>query len=148
MARTPRPSQSAGEPSPFESPPGGSPSGTTEGNQFEPPPDTSAPQETGPEEMDFAAGNEADPELHQMKRELEQLIFARPASAAAASDLGGGGRPDPIDLITGVGIGPAHRDFESVGPAGPGVPVLNVYVAERMSMDEAKSVLVDSFGVR
>jgi len=98
--------------------------------------------------MDFAAGNEADPELHQMKRELEQLIFARPASAAAASDLGGGGRPDPIDLITGVGIGPAHRDFESVGPAGPGVPVLNVYVAERMSMDEAKSVLVDSFGVR
>ncbi|MDW8444464.1 MAG: hypothetical protein RML45_09290 [Acetobacteraceae bacterium] len=40
------------------------------------------------------------------------------------------------------------RDFESVGSKGPGAPVLNVYVAEPMTMDEAKAALVDDFGAR
>lgn len=40
------------------------------------------------------------------------------------------------------------RDFESVDPAGPGAPVLNIYVVEPMSMDEAKAAIVDSYGIR
>jgi hypothetical protein len=83
-----------------------------------------------------------------VKQELEQRIFARPAGAAAVRAAADEGHPVPLDGVVGVGIGPAHRDFESVGPAGPGAPVLNVYVAEPMSMDQAKAVLVDSFGAR
>ena len=71
----------------------------------------------------FAAASEADSELQSMKRELEQLIFSRPAPAAAmARGVEGSDRHDPADLITGVGIGPAHHDFESVGSGGPGAP--------------------------
>jgi hypothetical protein len=149
MVSTPRrPRPPAGES--FETPPGdaggASPSSS---EQFEPPPgDLPSRATPGADETAFAAAYEADPELHQMKQELEQLIFSRPAPFAAARGVEEAGPPQGADLITGVGIGPAHRDFESVGPAGPGAPVLNVYVAEKMGMDEAKAVIVDTFGVR
>jgi hypothetical protein len=151
MATNPRRPRGTAAGQPFDPPPEnqgaeGSPSGE---DRFEPPPDDGdAPRETGPEEMAFAAGQDADAELQQMKQELEQLIFARPAPVEAAALGAEGGPPEAIDLITGVGIGPAHFDFESVGASGPGAPVLNVYMAEPMSMDQAKSVIVDSFGVR
>ncbi|WP_407523286.1 hypothetical protein [Methylobacterium oryzisoli] len=94
----------------------------------------------------FAAGeHRVDATLRAMQQQLEKLIFDRPAAVASAF---GDGPTEKADLIAGVGIGPAHRDFESVGPAGPGAPVLNVYVTERMSMDEVKAACVDSFGVR
>lgn len=153
MASPPRRPRAGGTEPSFEPPQasagaGGSPHDVAD-DRFEPPPgdDPAA----GPEEAAFAAAQgQIDADLLQMKQELEQRIFARPASLAAArqADLGGGEPPAPLDSIVGVGIGPAHRDFESVGPAGPGAPVLNVYVAEPMGMDEAKAVLVDSFGIR
>ncbi|AWB24031.1 hypothetical protein DA075_26710 [Methylobacterium currus] len=82
-----------------------------------------------------------------MHRELEAKIFARPAAAAFALD-GATEPPEPHRVVVGVGIGSAHRDFESVGAAGPGAPVLNVYVTEPMGMDAAKAVLVDHLGMR
>jgi lysozyme family protein len=94
----------------------------------------------------LATASAVDSGLIQMHRELEGHLFARPGASAFAAESAG--PPDMKDLIVGVGIGPAHRDFESVGGAGPGAPVLNVYVAEPMQMDAVKAVLVDSFGVR
>jgi lysozyme family protein len=84
--------------------------------------------------------------LAEMHRALERRLFVRKpeiALAAAASDA----PPAPQEMIVGVGIGAAHRDFESVGPAGPGAPVLNVYVTEPMSMESVKRVLVDHYGM-
>ncbi len=87
-----------------------------------------------------------DPDLIAMHRELEGLLFARPPIAAFGAEMDR--PPAPVDMILGVGIGPAHRDFESVGSAGPGAPVINLYVAEPMSMDRAKAIVADNFGVR
>jgi hypothetical protein len=152
MATNPRrPRSSAASDQPFEPPPeaspAGSPSSPAAEGEFEPPPDDGDMPAGGPDEQAFAAGD-ADADIQNLKQELEQLIFSRPAPAAAASAFGEEGPSDPADLIVGVGIGPAHFDFESVDPAGPGVPVLNVYVTEPMSMDEVKAVAVDSFGAR
>lgn len=147
------PPRSEGEQPPFEPPldspePGGTPRAADAADRFEPPPDGDAPAGGGEEEPASAAGaRRADADLLQMKQEVEQRLFARPVSAAARA-LGDGGGFVPLDNVVGVGIGPAHRDFESVGSAGPGAPVLNVYVAEPMSMDAAKAVLVDGFGAR
>ncbi len=97
-----------------------------------------------------AVGVDAD--LQSLKLDLEQRIFSRPPPFAAAFAEGAAGDradirpPENADLIVGVGIGPAHRDFESVGPAGPGVPVLNVYVAEKMDADKCKSIVCDGLG--
>jgi hypothetical protein len=152
MASTPRRGRASGAEPPFEPPQaspgaGGQPPGPA-ADRFEPPPDD-AFTAGSPEDAAFAPGRrQVDADLMQVKQELEQRIFARPAGAAAVRAAADEGRPAPLDGVVGVGIGPAHRDFESVGPAGPGAPVLNVYVAEPMSMDQAKAVLVDSFGVR
>jgi len=81
-----------------------------------------------------------------MKQQLETLIFSRAAPFAAAARAEQAGDLAGAALITGVGIGPAHRDFESIGPAGPGAPVLNVYVTEKVSMDAVKAMIVDSYG--
>lgn len=85
-------------------------------------------------------------QISAMHRQLEQQLFKlKPimAQSAAASDA----PPQPQDMIVGVGIGAAHRDFESIGSAGPGAPVLNVYVTEAMGMEAVKRVLVDHYGV-
>jgi len=143
MGTTPRrPRASSTEP-PFEAPPSSSID-----EQFESPPSDQSTAESTTDETAFAAAYEVDDELHQMKQELEQRIFSRPARNAAGARALDVGPPESIDLITGVGIGPAHRDFESVGPAGPGAPVLNVYVTEKMTVDECKAAIVDSFGIR
>jgi hypothetical protein len=84
-------------------------------------------------------------DLAQMHQELENLLFTRrtPTAFAATADA----PPSPEEMIVGVGIGAAQRDFESIGAAGPGAPVLNVYVSEMMSMEAVKKVLVDRFGM-
>jgi hypothetical protein len=96
---------------------------------------------------DFDGENEAssfgaDNDLLQLKADLERQIFARDDTQTAAAADG----PDTSSMIMGVGIGAAHRDFESVGPNGPGAPVLNVYVSEPMNMDDVKGLLVDDYG--
>jgi hypothetical protein len=98
---------------------------------------------------DFNSENDAgafgaDNDLLQLKADLERQIFAQGDSQGSASAMSDG--PDSRSMIMGVGIGAAHRDFESVGPSGPGAPVLNVYVSEPMNMDEVKGLLVDGYG--
>ena len=125
--------------------------GAQDQGAFAPPP---APTEAAegfasPNEKDEGAGfgtEAVDAELLSLKEELEKKLFACDngglKSDAAGEALQG------ADNIVGLGIGPAMRDFESVGSKGPGAPVLNVYVAQPMTMDEAKPVLVDEFGAR
>jgi hypothetical protein len=91
---------------------------------------------------DAAASFGADNDVLQLKADLERQIFARSATQASAMSDG----PSSSSMIVGVGIGAAHRDFESIGSAGPGAPVLNVYVSEPMDMDQVKGLLVDNFG--
>ena len=93
----------------------------------------------------FAAAASGDAELQQMKQDVEKMLFARVAEAGVQALRAG--PPNRLELIAGVGIGAARFDFESVGPAGPGAPVLNVYVVEPMSMDEVKGLIVDNAGV-
>jgi len=138
MANSPRrPRPSSGQPR-FEVPP--SRSGAPD--QFEVPPGQH------PDESMTDSGNvlsyDVSDDLMSMKRELEAAIFAR-TEAVSASALP---ETPPADMIAGVGIGPAHRDFESSGNDGPGAPVLNVYVRERLDMEATKRVLVDSFRAR
>ena len=86
------------------------------------------------------------PQVIGLHQQLEERLFARkPVTAFAAAERVS--PPGPQDMIVGVGIGAAHRDFESIGAAGPGAPVLNVYVAEAMGMEAVKRVLVDHFGM-
>ena len=82
-------------------------------------------------------------ELH---KNLESRVFARRSATAFAAEVAG--PPSVQDTIVGVGIGAAHRDFKSVGPDGPGAPVLNVYVAQALSMDTVKRTLVDDYGMK
>ena len=99
-------------------------------------------QQSYDDESEAASAFTADNDLLQLKADLEAQIFAGGGEASAASD----GISDASSLIVGVGIGAAHFDFESVGPGGPGAPVLNVYVSEKMDMEQVKGLLVDGYG--
>jgi hypothetical protein len=140
MAQTPRrPRSGAASSNEFEAPP--APVAGAEG-EFEAPPGDE--RDVAPEEAEGFTAEGVDADLMQLKAGLEQIVFSRGSESlktyAAGEALQG------ADNIVGVGIGPAMRDFESVGRKGPGAPVLNVYVTEPMTMDEAKAVLVDDFG--
>lgn len=126
-------------------------SGARQETGFEPPPSPAAGQEDafeapgeGSEEQERFAAEGIDPTLEAMKDAVERILFSR--GNGMLKTYAEGEALQGADNIVGVGIGPAMRDFESVGPKGPGAPVLNVYVAEPMTMDEAKAVLVDEFG--
>src|SRR4051794_41915463 len=114
MASPPRRPRASGEESPFEPPQaapgaGGSPQNTAD-DRFEPPPGDDAA--AGPEEAASAATQEQiDPDLLQIKQELEQRIFARAAPLASArqADVGGGNPTTPPHSIVGVGGAPGHR---------------------------------------
>ena len=84
-------------------------------------------------------------DLLGLHRTLEARLFApKPAAAFAALAMT---PPEPKDMIVGVASARRGAISKSVGAAGPGAPVLNVYVAEAMSMEAVKRVLVDSFGM-
>lgn len=141
----------------YDPPPGepgaGAPGSNPSSVAFDPPPEPM--DDADPEAETASASAEAEalgvaPELIDLRRALEARIFARAADRAAvraaAADAG-----EPLmgsDNVVGVGIGPAFLDFESVGPDGPGAPVLNVYVVETAAMDEVKAALVDDYGAR
>ncbi len=93
-------------------------------------------------DYEAASAFSADNDLLQLKQDLEAQIFGGGGGISAAAS----GVSDAANAIVGVGIGAAHRDFESVGPSGPGAPVLNVYVTEAMDMEQVKGLLVDGFG--
>lgn len=125
--------------------------GAQDQGAFEPPPAPTDAAESfaSPDEGDEGAGfgtEAVDAELLSLKEELEKKLFAR--ENGALKSYAAGEALQGADNIVGLGIGPAMRDFESVGSKGPGAPVLNVYVAEPMTMDEAKAALVDEFGAR
>lgn len=102
-----------------------------------------------PESLAAAFG--VDEGLLQIKREIEsqllQGIGQQRAATHAEDAYQGSGN------IVGVGIGTSLPP--SVGPSGevvssglePGKTALNVYVVERTSVDEVKSVIVNSMGV-
>src|SRR4051812_37451643 len=148
MAQQPR-GRSGRHEQAFDAPPSdrSSQSADTGTTEFESPPGGSEDAGSSSQEASFAS-YEVDADLQNMKEELERQIFSRPTGMAAGAKASDIGPPETADLIVGVGIGPAHRDFESVGPAGPGAPVLNVYVSEKLDADQVKGVVVDSFGAR
>jgi|GEM_PF-469261 len=91
-----------------------------------------------------------DDNLMQIKREIEsqlmQGLAERKTSALAEDAYQGSGN------IVGVGVGPSMTSTvgaggEIIGSGEPGKPALNLYVVERTSVDEVKSVVVDSMGV-
>src|SRR4051812_28986015 len=102
MATNPRRPRTATPESSFETPPAapgtGPAPGTLDNEQFEPPPGQS---EGGAEEHAFAVASAADPELHEMKQQLEQIIFARSESTGGARSFAAGEQVDPMDAITG-----------------------------------------------
>ena len=115
---------------------------------FEPPDaQAGAPAQMPAQDADSAAAprrrGSVGPDLLQLRKDLEGRVFARRSASAFAANAAG--PPSAEDTIVGVGIGAAHRDFELVGAGGPGAPVLNVYVAQAMSMDAVKRVLVDHY---
>lgn len=91
-----------------------------------------------------------DENLLQIKREIEnqllQGVSQQRAATHAEDAYQGSGN------IVGVGLGTSMTP--TVGPGGevlssgePGKPALNLYVVDRSSIDEVKSVVVDSMGV-
>ena len=91
-----------------------------------------------------------DESLLQIKREIESQLLqgvAQQKTATHAEDAYQGS-----DNIVGVGIGTtltpsvgARNEVLSSGE--PGKPALNLYVIDRASVDQVKSVVVDSMGV-
>jgi hypothetical protein len=92
-----------------------------------------------------------DENLLQIKREIEnqllQTVSQQRAGVLAEDAHEGAGN------IVGIGLGPTLPS--TVGPGGqiigsdaePGKTALNVYVVERTSVDQVKSVVVDSMGI-
>jgi len=77
--------------------------------------------------------------FNDIEGQLLQKTFDEEGDAIEATDFEGEGN------IVGVGFGIAEDDFGL--DLDPGATCLNVYVAEPMSMDDAKSVIVDSMGI-
>jgi hypothetical protein len=137
---------------------------TNEHDEFESPPEV---QEAMPEEFEEEAievppegeesGEEASVEyapespyneFPQSLLEIKSEVTSQLAQMNADSDtqsLDAESVTEGANNIVGVGLGTAEDDF-SLGLA-PGTPALNVYVAEAISVEEVKSLLVESMGV-
>lgn len=107
-----------------------------------------SPDEAAGEAAEQASAEPAEtqdiaPELLEMRDAVERTLAQQVESAASsegctfAEDVEGAGN------VQGVGIADAEGDFG----LEPGVPALTLYVAEPMSVEQAKAVLVDSMGV-
>ncbi len=105
-----------------------------------------------PEEDEDALEAEAEAEsapsseLLELHAEAEKALFALESAEsgiiAAAEAFQG------ANNIVGVGIGSPEVDLDQMSDDGPGVPVLNVYVAEPTTMETARACVVDDLGVR
>jgi hypothetical protein len=137
---------------------------SNEHEEFESPPEV---QEAMPEEFEEEAievppegeesGEEASVEyapespyneFPQSLLEIKSEVTSQLAQMNADSDtqsLDAESVTEGANNIVGVGLGTAEDDF-SLGVA-PGTPALNVYVAEAISVEEVKSLLVESMGV-
>ena len=85
-----------------------------------------------------------DAKLLDIKRAIEDRMRENVGRAAATYSV------DSLSAegnIQGVAIG-AGDSHGSASSAAPGMPALTVYVAEPSSVDEVKSAIVDSMGVR
>jgi hypothetical protein len=97
-------------------------------------------------EADEAAPQAADNDVLNVKAEIEAVLCAGVEQGASgvqamASATSGG------DLIQGVGVGAPEFDMDQTSGDGPGVPVLNVYVAEPMTMEQTRRAIYDDFHV-
>ncbi|WP_019507846.1 hypothetical protein [Pleurocapsa sp. PCC 7319] len=86
-----------------------------------------------------------DDSILQMKGDIETCLAQLTSEEETAEAVDAEAATEGANNIVGVGLGVAEDDF-SPGLA-PGVPALNIYVAEAISVEEVKSLLVDSMGV-
>jgi len=87
----------------------------------------------------------ASAELLEVKRAIEEKLRSSVTQAAGAQTVEsfqGAGN------IQGVGIGISEGVDDALGTAGPGAPGITLYVAEPMTADEAKAVVVEAMGVQ
>jgi hypothetical protein len=94
---------------------------------------------------EVAALSEAPSPVREAKEAVEELLATRvgaaPSALAIDSHAGEGN-------IQGVAIGVGDEISSLAAGASPGDSTLTVYVAEPVSTDEVRSVLVDSLGVK
>lgn len=98
--------------------------------------------------VDFSAAGEYsgfDESILEIKSQITSQLAQQTESATAMQALDAESAVEGINNIVGVGLGSAEDAF--LPSVGPGTPALNVYVAEAISVDEVKSLLVDSMGV-
>ncbi len=101
--------------------------------------------EEDPAESEAGHDSAADPRVIEAKAEIEEKMGAQTQALAAAAGVVD---VDNGDMIQGVGIGSPEFDMEQIGEEGPGGQVLNVYTAEKQSMEECRRCLYDDFSVK
>lgn len=102
-------------------------------------------EEASVELADEMERSEFDDNILQVKEDIETQLARLTFEEGVAEAVDVEAATEGTNNIVGVGLGAAEDDF-SPG-LSPGVPSLNVYVAEAVSVDEVKSLLVDSMGV-
>lgn len=111
------------------------------------PPDDDALQEAleGEAEAPPIEAEAMAPELAEARMAIEALMAAKCEASAAAHGLVD---IDAGDMIQGVGIGSPEIDMDQIGDDGPGAHVLNIYTAEKLSMEECRRLLYDDYSVK
>lgn len=112
------------------------------------PPDLDADSaSTEDAEADESFAPSADHDVLSVKAEIEAVICAGVEKQSAGFQALGA-PATAGDCIQGVGIGSPEFDMEQTAPDGPGVPVLNIYVSEPMTMEETRRAIYDDFKVQ
>jgi hypothetical protein len=128
----------------FDSPSGdAAQSDETAGTAFSAPPDSGGATEQAAFTLDAQSMSGVSTQLLDTHAALEDALRRQDRSATGAhsieslSDLGG------IANVEGVAIG-----LGGPGDGPPGQPTLNVYVAERTTVDQVREMVVDGLGVQ
>lgn len=112
------------------------------------PPDLEADSaSTEDAEADESFAPSADHDVLSVKAEIEAVICAGVEQQSAGFQALGA-PATAGDCIQGVGIGSPEFDMEQTALDGPGVPVLNIYVSEPMTMEETRRAIYDDFKVQ
>lgn len=94
------------------------------------------------EESDQDMFTSEDESIMEIKRQVEDSLMAQSEGVRAESAYEG------IGNIVGVGYGEVDEQACCTSGLEPGAMALNLYVAEPASVDEVKSVIVDTLGVQ
>lgn len=110
----------------------------SEGEQF-----ADEPSTTEYESEDLISG--FSDSILQIKDDIETQLMQLTNEDEAAEAVDAESATEGTNNIVGVGLGVAEDNF-ALGME-PGAPAVNIYVKEAISVDEAKSLIVDSMGV-